>query len=112
MRTGTLRTVRERLNACYIYLEALYTFLGLLLYDGSEPLIICRYHLIAASERKKGAVSCFDRHVMENMKLIDATCTPTSNPAATCTYELVIDGSYANLNNVMVIHLFSSTLTC
>lgn len=57
-----------------------------------------RYHLIATSQNYAG----FDLKLMKSLKLIDATYTPHQSPLATCTFELLIDASYTNLNNVMV----------
>lgn len=47
--------------------------------------------MIARAKNFKG----FDRHVMDNLKIIDAS------PLGTVTFELTIDESYANLNEVM-----------
>lgn len=57
------------------------------------PLTAGSYHAIAADQGFTG----FDKHTMENLKLIDATSTPR----ATVTYHLLIDEHYGNLNSVM-----------
>jgi hypothetical protein len=49
------------------------------------------YRLIANSQNFNG----FDRHVMENVKIIDAT------PQGTVDFEFHIDEKYTNLNGVM-----------
>lgn len=61
----------------------------------SDPisLTLPRYHLIADSTSFNG----YDRHVMANAKLVDASSHPTS----TAVFELEITDNYANLNNVM-----------
>ncbi|TVY87441.1 Acyl-coenzyme A thioesterase, partial [Lachnellula willkommii] len=50
-----------------------------------------RYFLIARSKNFTG----FDRHVMETVKIIDAS------PKGTVTFDLLIDEHYSNLNGVM-----------
>ncbi|KAH6670002.1 HotDog domain-containing protein [Halenospora varia] len=50
-----------------------------------------RYHLIATTKKFTG----FDLHIMQNLKLIEAT------PDGTVTYEFRIDEQYTNLNDVM-----------
>jgi acyl-coenzyme A thioesterase 13 len=49
------------------------------------------YRLIAANQNFNG----FDRHVMENVKIVDAT------PQGTVDFEFHIDERYTNLNGVM-----------
>ncbi|EKD16307.1 putative thioesterase family protein [Drepanopeziza brunnea f. sp. 'multigermtubi' MB_m1] len=53
--------------------------------------IFDRYHLIAQATNFNG----FDRHVMENVLLVDAS------PAGTATFEFVVGERYANVNGVM-----------
>lgn len=50
-----------------------------------------RYHLIARSKEFKG----FDRHLMESLKIVDASETGTVD------FELLMDERYTNLNGVM-----------
>jgi len=50
-----------------------------------------RYLLISASQNFNG----FDKHIMENVKLIDAS------PKGTVTFEFLIDERYTNINGVM-----------
>jgi len=50
-----------------------------------------RYLLIAKSKNFNG----FDKHIMENVKLIDAS------PAGTVEFEFHIDEQYTNINGVM-----------
>ncbi|APA13650.1 hypothetical protein SS1G_07692 [Sclerotinia sclerotiorum 1980 UF-70] len=50
-----------------------------------------RYRLITQSQNLKG----FDSHVMNNIKVVDATTS------GTVTFEFLIDEQYANINNVM-----------
>jgi hypothetical protein len=49
------------------------------------------YLLISASQNFNG----FDKHIMENVKLIDAS------PKGTVTFEFLIDERYTNINGVM-----------
>ncbi|KAI9053856.1 hypothetical protein LZ554_002803 [Drepanopeziza brunnea f. sp. 'monogermtubi'] len=53
--------------------------------------IFDRYHLIAQATNFNG----FDRHLMENLQLVDAS------PAGTATFEFVVGEQYANVNGVM-----------
>jgi len=53
--------------------------------------IFDRYHTIARAQNYDG----FDLHLMENVKIIDAS------PAGTVDFELHIDDHYSNLNGVM-----------
>lgn len=57
----------------------------------SMSLTTNRYNLIATSTSFTG----FDLHIMQNVKLLDATM------AGTVHFELLIDERYANLNGVM-----------
>jgi acyl-coenzyme A thioesterase 13 len=55
-------------------------------------LTVPRYKLIS---RSTPISSHFDKHVMDNLKIIDASA------AGTVTFEFFIDESYTNLNGVM-----------
>jgi len=50
-----------------------------------------RYGLIAKARNFQG----FDKHIMENLKLVDAT------PQGTVDFEFLIDERYTNINGVM-----------
>ena len=52
---------------------------------------IPRYRLITSSENFNG----FDKHLMENVRLIDAS------PSGTVDFEFLIDERYTNVNGVM-----------
>jgi len=53
--------------------------------------IFDRYRLIASSQNFQG----FDKHAMENLKILDATS------AGTVDFEFLIDERYSNVNGVM-----------
>jgi len=63
------------------------SILLLITYQTNTP----SYRLIAASQNFQG----FDKHVMENVKIIDAS------PKGTVTFEFLIDERYSNVNGVM-----------
>jgi len=56
-----------------------------------------RYHKIAATSSYAG----IDLHLMTNLKLVSASSTPASSPLSTADFELVVDESFSNLNQVM-----------